>query len=101
MRLKDKELSAIIEAFRPLLESLKGNLYLFGSRLDDAKKGGDIDLLVIVPAKDIERIQQAKVLLIDQIHAKIGEQRIDVTISSPARFAEDEFLSSLKTAQLI
>jgi predicted nucleotidyltransferase len=39
-----------IEVLKNKLSELSSNakLYLFGSRIDDTKKGGDIDLLVVV-----------------------------------------------------
>ena len=45
MRLKDFEIRAIKEAVRSM--DSKAKVYLFGSRVDDTKKGGDIDLLII------------------------------------------------------
>jgi predicted nucleotidyltransferase len=36
----------------------KGQVYLFGSRADDSKKGGDIDLYMVVP--NLENLMQKK-----------------------------------------
>lgn len=44
MRLSSKDISIIIETFQKYFES--GDLYLFGSRTDDSKKGGDLDLYI-------------------------------------------------------
>ena len=55
---------------------------VFGSRLDDHKKGGDIDLLIQLS----NRVAQPA-LLCGQIRAKIirkiGEQKIDVLLVAP------------------
>jgi predicted nucleotidyltransferase len=57
-------------------------VFLFGSRLDDNKKGGDIDLIIKLnqdvtnPAWIVAKVQ-AKVMI------KLGEQKIDVLIDAP------------------
>ena len=44
MRLQPKEMQTILQVARRIYgETVK--VYLFGSRLDDIKRGGDIDLL--------------------------------------------------------
>lgn len=59
MRLNNKEISIIkSETFRLFEESL---IYLFGSRIDDHKKGGDIDLYII--PKNQENVFRKKLLL--------------------------------------
>jgi predicted nucleotidyltransferase len=45
MRLAANEQSAICEAIKAV--DAEALIYLFGSRVDDAGKGGDIDLLVL------------------------------------------------------
>ncbi len=45
MRLKEEERQIIIQAVKSI--DPKANLYLFGSRVDDSSKGGDIDLLIL------------------------------------------------------
>lgn len=45
MRLQTKEIQAIIRTAKDIYgEGVK--VFLFGSRLDDEKRGGDIDLLI-------------------------------------------------------
>jgi len=51
-------------------------LYLFGSRVDDSKKGGDIDLLIIsakINRKDIRTIRLS-------FFAQFGEQKLDIVV---------------------
>lgn len=45
MRLSDKEVKLIKSILQEIFKDV--TIYLFGSRLDDSKKGGDIDLFVI------------------------------------------------------
>lgn len=74
MRLAENEKSAIRAA---ISEADPGALiYLFGSRADDAAKGGDIDLLVL--SKKITLM--AKLGILAQLHQKLGERKIDIAI---------------------
>ena len=45
MRLQRQEIQTILQVARQIYGE-KVKVYLFGSRLDDTKRGGDIDLLV-------------------------------------------------------
>jgi len=45
LRLSEKEIKIIKKVVAKFLNSSK--IYLFGSRLDDTKKGGDIDLFIV------------------------------------------------------
>ena len=53
-------------------------IYLFGSRTDDAAKGGDIDLLVL--SKKINLM--AKLEILAKLHQQIGERKIDIALYS-------------------
>jgi predicted nucleotidyltransferase len=52
-------------------------LWLFGSRTDDTKKGGDIDIAILSPKIDLMKKIQIRRDILD----KIGEQKIDIIIS--------------------
>lgn len=95
MRLSEQDVRAIVGTFSPILKRYDGELYLFGSRVDDRKKGGDIDLLVVVAAPSIPLVAAEKLRIVDLIQRKIGEQRIDVTITSQEKIQCDEFLQSI------
>lgn len=59
---------------------------LFGSRLDDEKRGGDIDLLVETPIQlsPTDLIEQRNRFLA-RLYRHLGEQKIDVLIVSKAQ----------------
>mgnify|MGYP000917377882 FL=1 len=76
MRLKQYEIDAIQTTFKEVFKS--GKIYLIGSRTDDDKKGGDIDLY-IVPVQ-IDELALKKIDFLVKLKRAIGEQRIDVVI---------------------
>lgn len=51
-------------------------IFLFGSRLDDSKKGGDIDLLIISKKLDKSDIRKLRMDFCQQF----GEQKMDIII---------------------
>ena len=55
---------------------------LFGSRIDDTQKGGDIDLYIVVSNQ--QDLFQKKLRFLAQVKRVLGEQKIDVI------FNEDE-----------
>lgn len=77
MRLSQQEKDAIItsakEAFGPQVE-----VWLFGSRVDDNAKGGDIDLYIEVPAIDSPVMRKITFKL--RLEDRIGERKVDVVL---------------------
>ncbi len=55
---------------------------LFGSRVDDERKGGDIDLLVEVP-QDIEDPAVMSARLASRISRAMGGRQVDVVLAAP------------------
>jgi predicted nucleotidyltransferase len=80
VRLTEYEKQSIKETFEEIFK--KGKIYLFGSRIDVTKKGGDIDLYIDLPYKLstkewLDKKGKFKLKLYD----KIGEQKIDIVLS--------------------
>ena len=76
MRLLEKEVNTLKTKLLELSSDAK--LYLFGSRVDDSKYGGDIDLLIIskkLTKKDLRTIR------ID-FFKKFGEQKLDILLDN-------------------
>lgn len=74
MRLESEEQSVINETIHQA--DADAMIYLFGSRVDDAAKGGDIDLLVL--SRRINLMKKLDILA--QLHQKLGERKIDIAI---------------------
>jgi predicted nucleotidyltransferase len=55
---------------------------LFGSRVDDAQRGGDIDLLIEAGHPLANRIQ-AECKLAASLYIKLGGRKVDVLIKDP------------------
>lgn len=75
MRLSEFEKTVIFKAITA--EDAAARVFLFGSRLDDAARGGDIDLLVLSGSFDKKRQRAARWRIVE----KLGEQKIDIVSS--------------------
>ena len=90
MRLTPKEIEAIVSTFEEVFR--EGSIYLFGSRVDDRQKGGDIDLYI--DSLSTENLIEKKIDFLVHLKEKIGEQKIDVVLSRDThRLIEKEALS--------
>jgi predicted nucleotidyltransferase len=74
MRLANEEQSVISDTIYQ--SDADAQIYLFGSRVDDAAKGGDIDLLVL--SKRIDLMTKLDILV--QLHQKLGDRKIDIAV---------------------
>ena len=74
MRLSGEEIANLKQTLKTLCADAR--IYLFGSRMDDSKKGGDIDLLVVsatLTQKDIRRLRI-------EFQKHFGEQKMDILL---------------------
>jgi predicted nucleotidyltransferase len=91
MRLNDLERNSIKKAFKDVFKN--GEIYLFGSRVDDNKRGGDIDLYIIPQIK--ENLREKKSLFLSKLYEYIGEQKIDIIIAKDKnRLIEQEAIKN-------
>ena len=90
MRLTSFEQDMIKKAFLEIFED--GEIYLFGSRVDDTKRGGDIDLYLVPSTRyDDERDRKKEFSI--KLDEYIGEQKIDIVMAKDkSRLIEQEAL---------
>lgn len=79
VRLDILEIENIISTFKMLFRK-EDRLWIFGSRVDLNKKGGDIDLYIETNISDVKEINKARIDFITELYYKIGEQKIDVIV---------------------
>lgn len=75
MRLKQDEKKVIVNAVKQV--DPRAEVFLFGSRLDDLGKGGDIDILIHSPVVTLD----GKLKIKKEIFCHLEEQKIDIVIS--------------------
>lgn len=74
MRLKKEQIEVLKNKLNTFSSDAK--LYLFGSRVDDTKRGGDIDLLIVsdeLTKKDLRLIRV-------EFFKHFGEQKLDILL---------------------
>lgn len=81
MRLSPEQRQAIVSATRKMLGG-QARVWLFGSRTDDTRNGGDIDLLIDLPDTPENSVMQAA-RLAAAFQFALGDQKIDVVLSHP------------------
>jgi hypothetical protein len=80
MRLTDNQVTYIKEAFLKHFTK-RDRLWLFGSRVDMQKCGGDIDFYIETHYSDLGIVVSKKTSFLVDLQKKIGEQKIDVVIN--------------------
>ena len=81
MRLDAEQTSALEYA----LDLITDEVYLFGSRLDSSRKGGDIDLLVFSKQDSFQLSQQITLRFFEKC-----EEKIDVVVMDPNRLTDEQ-----------
>ena len=93
MRLDAEQTSALEYA----LNLVTDEVYLFGSRLDPSRKGGDIDLLVFSKQDSFQLSQQITLRFFEKC-----EEKIDVVVMNPNRLTDEQqaFLNLIEKQRL-
>ena len=77
MRLNQHYINSIKKYFIQIFKN--GEIYLFGSRIDDSKKGGDIDLYLVV--ENPINLFEKKIKFLARLKRELGEQKIDIVFN--------------------
>ena len=79
MRLEKKYIDLFVDTARQIFGS-SAKLYLFGSRVDDNKRGGDIDLYLETDIK--EDLLNKKIKFLVAVKKVTGDRKIDLVINN-------------------
>lgn len=80
LRLTKRQQQAIIVTFQKCF--MEGDhIWLFGSRIDPNRKGGDIDLYIETNEKNGRLVIERKISFLSNLKLIIGDQKIDVVIN--------------------
>ena len=80
MRLTPNQIEIIKRVFKEVFGA-EAQLMLFGSRVDDNRHGGDIDLYVTGYNHSVEQQVEARLRFLVKVKQKMGEQRIDIVFA--------------------
>jgi uncharacterized protein len=94
MRLSSKEI-AVIKALVAKVYGEQARVFLFGSRTEDALRGGDVDLLIQSEVQHRLNLEN-KIQFLIQLKEQIGDQRIDVVYDNQRIRQQPSFYKSLK-----
>ncbi len=98
MRLSTEE----IQHIKAVAQTLWGDelkIWLFGSRVDDTQKVGDIDLYIDISKKITPNSHSSRYIAL--LQQKIGEQKIDVLITDSTMHLQDIHLIAKQTGILL
>ena len=70
-------------------------VFLFGSRVDDDIKGGDIDLFISTNEMDLLTLE-TKIQFLAELKTQIGDQKIDVVFDSEVTRSKIQFYNSIQ-----
>lgn len=92
-RLDAEEIAALTEALR----GVPGEVWLFGSRTDLSRRGGDIDILVLTDQPAFETSHAIATRFFSRC-----EEKIDVIVLDPARLSPDksDFLARIDRVRI-
>ena len=85
-------LTSLIKTYLP-----QSKIYLFGSRVDESKKGGDIDILIIAE-RELSREEKAKIEF--AFFQRFGEQKLDLVSFRSEDQSAFRMLSELEAVAL-
>ena len=101
MRISDAEVKNIVESIESHVQLKDAELRLYGSRVNEKAKGGDIDLLLIVADNDFQHALDAKYAILSLIKKSLGDQKIDFLIIKFSQLSKDPFVKLIYPGSLL
>ncbi|MDD4969946.1 MAG: nucleotidyltransferase domain-containing protein [Paludibacter sp.] len=71
------------------------HVFLFGSRVEDDKKGGDIDLFIKNENEELLTLEQ-KIQFLSDLKSQLGDQKIDVVFDTEITRSKINFYNSIQ-----
>lgn len=102
MRLSTEEIERILHVLNTHLTLSDSELRLFGSRVNDQARGGDIDLLLIFPNTPLyEQALSQKLAILVNLKQKLGDQKIDLVLTTADLISTDPFLDMIYDSSVL
>lgn len=79
MRLSSSQIQAIKQETEHFFGA-KAEVWLFGSRVDDTAKGGDVDLYVRSMSSDADQLAAARFAFLARLKRRLGDRKIDLVL---------------------
>lgn len=79
MRLSSEQVEAIKQEAEHCFGA-QAEVWLFGSRVDDNRRGGDVDLYVHSGMSDADRLAVARFTFLARLKRRIGDRKIDLVL---------------------
>jgi len=77
---------------------LDATVTVFGSRVDDTARGGDIDLLV-QSDKPVQQRERKALQLVARLQIRLGDQPIDVLVLDPETIRQPVHEEAIRTGE--
>lgn len=97
MRISSEQIEQFHIVISKFWKDIPYELYLYGSRVHDHLKGGDIDLLILTTQMGIEVFQKSEFELLVAIKKQpaIGQRRIDLKVATFDQLETEPFLQAI------
>ena len=97
MRLQADQIQAIHSCLQKFFQTIPYELYLYGSRVHDELRGGDIDILILTEQYGVELFEKLHLDILVEIKKQksIGDRRIDIKAITSMTLQTHHFFRSI------
>ena len=102
MRLSAEQIAVIVNTVQRIISPLTCEIYLYGSRVHDGLKGGDIDLLLVGFESAVASIHEKKYEILVEIKKSplIGNRKLDLVIATHDEMKTEPFLKLISDEKI-